>query len=214
MSIKPILKYIRNTHSHHPSLKDQIRVIVLFGDHETTRDNPLTQREIDALATTVGVEFDHNLHTSLSNLYDAGLIDRFKKPGPEWYVISERRDEIVNGEAEAVLDVDREQLITHIQETDPSSGTAPAETAADGGTTLRGIVAAGLGVEPKGVEPHLRAGDWKDQRERVNRAIEAIEDAEEHECRDSYGRIVLRPRAYRYHIAENVFEIVESEEVA
>jgi hypothetical protein len=46
----------------------------------------------------------------------------------------------------------------------------------------------------------LHSGSRDTQRERLNDAIDSIVDANEVEKRDTYGKVVFRHKAYRYHL--------------
>lgn len=68
---------------------------------------------------------------------------------------------------------------------------------ADGsGITLRTVIAETFDLSPDGVERILRRGD---QVAKLNRFADAIAKSPEVDKRDTYGRIVFRYAAYRYH---------------
>lgn len=81
---------------------------------------------------------------------------------------------------------------------------------ADGaGITVRTVVANEFDVMPEAVEQYLRKGDQVDK---LNDAIEAIEDHDDIETRDNYGKIGFRNVAYRYRLTEKAVGLVEQDE--
>ncbi|WP_049917676.1 hypothetical protein [Haloferax denitrificans] len=196
-------------------MEDQVRVIKLIDDAVLPdgRDG-FTERELKELADEDGSVFDCELKTALTNLCstsvpqtdgegETNVLTRWFPPGPETYVISERLDDVVNGEFEETVVDDREALVDHIQDDDaPDSGDERA--VADGGVTVRSVVSEALDVDPDGVVDHLRAGELGDQVDRINGAIDGIENHDEADRRDTYGRITFRHVAYRYYFTEAV----------
>jgi hypothetical protein len=160
------------------------------------------------LEDELGLNLDYNIGTSLNHLEEIGVVEGLRPPGPKGYAISERLDDIVNGKVDETAEVDIENLIDHIQDDDPTpSGDTPA--VADGsGVTVRRVVADAFDLAPDGVEDHLRSGD---QVNKLNDAVDAIEDSPEVDKRDDYGRIVFRNTAYRYRLTEKAVELVEDE---
>jgi hypothetical protein len=201
MNIRRLVEYVYNESEGQPSREDQVRAIVVMSQYGYQRSGALTQREIADHASDLNIEFDHALGTVLSNLYDKDVLSRFTRPGPDWYVISQRRDEVINGEFEENVESEHEALIDHIQDEDPAGQEDDTPMTADGGQTLREAVAQELEVVPDGLEAYLRGGESGDQRERLNNAIDAVTDHDEFEKRDSYGKILLKPAAYRYHFS-------------
>lgn len=199
-----VIEYVREENEGQPSLKDQVRQLVILTDENATPNgDALKSSEIDELADERGITFDCNIDTGLKNLCKTKAVERFFSQGGRVYVISQRLDEIVLGRWEEVLLNDREAIIDHIQDDDPVDDEGEPKAVTDGtGVTVRSVVAEGLGVVPEGVEAHLRAGELTDQRERLNDAIDAINENEDVEKRDTYGKIVLRHEAYRYQLTE------------
>jgi hypothetical protein len=204
MDYTNLIETVRTEHDHQKSVEDQVRVIRLVGRHGYAHSKSLLQSEIEEYAEAAGIEFDcADAGPALGNLVDLDILQRSQPAGDRTYVISERRDEIVNGEFEPTLRTDREALIDHIQADDPPED-ADAATATDGGTTVRHVVADTLDVPPAGVEAHLRAGGPRDQREPMNTAIDAIVDHDEVNKRDTYDKITLRRSGYHYRFTESV----------
>ena len=209
MDISDLVQHVRTEHDHQPSVEDQVRVIDIVVWHGYQQDEPLTQSEIEALAADEGVEFDcRDARPALDNLVDLDLISRSSPSDDRTYVVSERRDEIVNGRFEAVVAHDREALIDHIQDAD-STDTGDESAVADGGPTPRTVVADALGIAPADVEARLRAGELVDHRERVNTAIDAIADHDDLEVRPDYGKVVLRRPGYRYRLDETATQYID-----
>lgn len=207
MNIRKLIEYVHEEAEGEPSRQDQVRVLVVMSQYGYQRSGALKQREIADHADALNIEFDHKIGTALSNLVDHDVLDRFRPAGPDWYVISQRTDDIINGEFEETLRTEREALIDHIQHEDPED-EGEAHAAADGGTPLRDVVARALGVVPDGVEDHLRGGEPREQRERLNTAVEAVEEHPHFE-KQGYDKIILKPSAYRYHFSAMVLALIE-----
>ena len=211
MEYATLIEQVRTAHNHQPSVDDQIRVIELVAKHGFADSESLLQSEIEDYAAAAGIEFDCvDARPALDNLVDLGVLKRSKPGSDRTYVISERRDEIVNGEFETTLRTDREALINHIQADDPPE-EAEDTAVADGGTTVRRVVSEAI-EEPRGdVEARLRAGNPTDQREPLNEAIDAIQEHDEVRKRETYGKVTLRRSGYRYRFTESAKAEIETE---
>jgi hypothetical protein len=197
-------EYIRNEKHSAKSVDEQVQITVAMLDEPI---GPLHDGVKRAdLEAYLGLNLEYNIGTSLSHLEEIGIVEEFLPPGPSGYAISERLDEIVNGRVGEVVEVDIDRLINHIQDDDPTSSDSDVAVADGGGTTVRSVVANAFDLGPESVEPFLRRGD---QVEKLNTSIDAIEENEEVERRDGYGRIVFRNAAYRYRLTEWAIEVVE-----
>lgn len=211
MDYSELIQEVRAEHDHQPSEDDQVRVIAIAAEYGYAQSQSLTQSEIEEIAADEGIEFDcASARPALDNLVDINHLTRSLPGGDRTYVISERRDEIVNGEFEDTLRTDREALIDHIQDEEPSDERGDGAVA-DGGVTPRTVVANALGIVPEGVEAHLRAGQPTDQREPLNEAIDAIVEHDDLEKRDTYGKILLRRSGYRYRFTEKARAKIDME---
>jgi hypothetical protein len=121
-------------------------------------------------------------------------------PGSKYVPISERRDEVIFDEVEETVRHDRAALTEHVHDDDPDDEDEPLLTADGRGITVREVIADDAGIDPERVEEFLHSGSRDTQRERLNDAIDAIVDADEVEKRDTYGKVVFRHKAYRYHL--------------
>lgn len=198
-------EFIRHEKHSAKSVDEQVQITVAMLDEPI---GPLHDGVKRAhLEAHLGLDLEYNIGTSLSHLEEIGIVEEFLPPGPSGYAISERLDEIVNGRVDEVVEVDIDRLINHIQDDDPTSSDGDVAVADGGGTTVRSVVANAFDLGPESVEPFLRRGD---QVEKLNTSIDAIEENEEVERRDGYGRIVFRNAAYRYRLTEWAIEVVES----
>ncbi|MFB6186072.1 MAG: hypothetical protein ABEI86_04290, partial [Halobacteriaceae archaeon] len=78
---------------------------------------------------------------------------------------------------------------------------------ADGaGRTIRSILAEEFEIPPEDIESHLREGD---RLTKLNRAVDAIEESEDIDRGDDYGRVIFRNAAYRYRLSEYGMSIAE-----
>lgn len=159
------------------------------------------------LEDELGLDLDYNIETSLGHLEDIDVVEEFLPPGPSGYAISERRDEIVNGEVDDVAAEDMENIIDHMQDDDPASGGDTPAIADGSGVTLRTVLADTFDLAPDRVERYLRRGDQVDK---LNTAVDAIEESAEVTKRDDYGRIVFRNAAYHYRLTSKAVEMAEA----
>jgi len=140
----------------------------------------------------------HATGTSLSHLVDIGLVEEFLKRDITYTIAEWHPDTFVMGMVEEAATEGIEALIDELEPLQSRSGETKIAT--DGsGTSLREVVADTFDLHPEKVESYLRGGD---SLERLNEATEAIEESEEHEVGDNYGKIVFRNPAYRYRLTE------------
>jgi hypothetical protein len=153
----------------------------------------------------LSLNLDYNPGTSLGHLEEIGLVESYTPPGPEFFAISERVDDVVNGRVDEVAEVDIEALIEHIHDDDPPR-SRDSGVAADGGqNTLRAVVADAFDLQNDAVEGFLRTGDPVDK---LNESIEAIED-HDLQTRESYGEIYVRRAAFRWQLTQNAIDLYE-----
>ncbi|QZP36339.1 hypothetical protein [Halobaculum magnesiiphilum] len=172
----------------------------LYAEGITSKDEALKENEIEELLEKRGIELEYKLRTCLDNLRDIPVIVGRFPPGSKYVPISERRDEVIFDEVEETVRHDRAALIEHIHDDDPDDEDELLLTADGRGVTVREVIAADADIDPERVEEFLHSGSRDTQRERLNDAIDAILDADEVEKRDTYGKVVFRHKAYRYHL--------------
>lgn len=199
--VDAIATYIQERNGDTPSVDDQISVATALYEAGIGPDHAgLTRTEIaERLA------FEYSSHTVLKNLVDIDVLEEFQPPGPSTYVIGERRDQIVNGEVEATVEEEIENLIddmvAHIDDrivTMDDGQAGDRVILADGaGRTIRSILAEEFDIRPSEVESYLREGD---KLSKLNEAVDAIEESEDVDQEDGYGRVVFRTPAYRYRL--------------
>lgn len=216
-------EHIREQNGNTYSVHDQVALAKAFSRAGIGPDEEgLTRPEI---LDSFDVEFEYQPKTVLDHLVDAGVLTRTTPSGPDVFAISERLDEIVNGqvteEAQANLDALIEHIDDELQVTALSAEaaerngpekrtTAPSVAVADGaGRTVRSILASAFDIEPEQVTEFLRSGDPVD---RLNTAVEAIESAEEVTKSENYGQILFLRPAYRYRLTDQAMELVSKPE--
>ncbi|MFC7073100.1 hypothetical protein ACFQJ7_12445 [Halovenus rubra] len=212
-------RYIREQKGNTRSVDDQVTVAKAFYNAGIDpEEEGIKQAE---LLDSFDVDIEYQRRTVLNHLVDAGVLARTAPSGPDVFAISERLDEIVNGqvteEAKANLDaliahIDDELQVTALAEDaaerdgPPARTSEPSVAVADGaGRTIRSILAAEFGIKPEQVVDFLQSGDPVD---RLNTAVEAIESSEEVTKSENYGQIVFVRPAYRYRLTDQAMKLV------
>lgn len=192
---------IREENGDQPSVDDQMTVAqALYDEGIVSEEETLKEDEIAELLEERGDKLEYKLRTCLDNLRDIPVIVGYFPPGSRHVPISERRDEIIFGEIEETVQVDREALFNHVHDDDPDGEDELALTADGRGVTMREVIADDADIDPEDVEHHLRNGSRDTQRERLNDAIDATVDSDKVTKRDDYDKVVFRHKAYRYHL--------------
>jgi hypothetical protein len=211
--------YVRERKGNTHSVGDQVTVAKAFYEAGIgPAEKGLKRAE---LLDSLDVDIEYQPRTVLNHLVDAGVLAQTAPPGPDVFAISERLDDIVNGQVTEEAEANLDALIAHIddelQVTELSADaaerdgpqariSAPSVAVADGaGRTIRSILAAAFGVEPEQVTDFLRSGDPVD---RLNTAVEVIESSEEVTKSEDYGQIVFVRPAYRYRLTEQAMDLV------
>lgn len=200
-------QYIRAEKARTDSIDEQVTIALAMWDADIGPGHDGVKRA--DLEDELGLDLEFNIRTSLSHLEEIDVVDEFLPPGPSGYAISERLDDIVNGETDEVAETDIERLIRHIQDDDPATDDEASAVADGAGVTVRTVVADAFDVMPEAVEQYLRQGDQVDK---LNDAIDAIEDHDDVETRDDYGKIVFRNAAYRYRLTGDAVTLCEQDE--
>lgn len=214
-------RYIRERKGNTRSVSDQVTVARAFYEAGIGPETEGIKRA--ELRDSLDVDIEYRPRTVLDHLVDAGVLAQTAPPGPDVFAISERLDEIVNGQVTGEAEANLDALVAHIddelhvttlaEEAAERDGpqarvSAPSVAVADGtGRTIRGILAAEFGIEPEQVIDYLRSGDPVD---RLNTAVESIESSDEVTKSEEYGRIVFVRPAYRYRLTERAMELVSS----
>ena len=193
--------HIINGDSH--STEDQIDITHgLWDEGVTFSEEGLKAKEIEG---ELGLDLDYTAKTSLRHLEDAGLVEEYREPGVEIFAIATWMDDgIVNGSVDKAVDEGTEGLIDHMHDDDiPEEGDSAV---ADGARpTIRSVVAEQFDIVPDAVESFLR--DTNDGLDRLNEAVEAIEDHDDVSTRDDYGKIIFVHRAYRYRLTREAVRL-------
>lgn len=200
---------VRAAKSNTRSVEDQIAIVrSMFEAGIGPGSDGVRTSELEEL---LSFEPSYRLRTSLNHLEDMNLVEAITPPGPEFFAISERLDEIINGRVEEVAEDDLENLITHMEAEiysvpvdDMRSG---GMAMADGGVTIRSILADEFNVNRSEVESFLREGDLV---EKLNAAVQAIDDSDHTSSGEGYGRILFRRPANRYRLTTKAVDLLES----
>lgn len=212
-----IEQHIRKYNNDTDSLDDQIAVAEVLYEAGIGPDHDGIKKT--ELAEQLDTDLEYQPRTILNNLVDIGFVEATSPPGPDVFAISERRDEIVNGRVTEEAKKNLEALIEHIDdELQPLDledraaelegsqvGTeVPSIAMADGaGRTIREILADEFKIDQEQVVNFLQSGDPID---RLNSAVEAVEDSEEVSKSEDYGRVVFVQQAYRYRLTEKAMK--------
>lgn len=219
VDLEQLVNYIREQKEHTHSLEAQIEVAKAFYRNDVGPDHEGLKRK--EIAEEFDVELQYQLRTVLTHLVDTGILEQVEPPGPDVFAISERRDEIVNGQVKEEAKRNIEALIRHIDDElqtvrlednaaewsgQDAPVTAPSVALTDGaGRTVRSILATEFGVVPERVSEVLKSGDPV---ETLNVAVEAIESAEEVVKSEDYGRILFVSPAYRYRLSRTATDFL------
>jgi hypothetical protein len=212
-------QHVREQNGNARSVDDQVTVAKAFYNAGIGSEAEGIKRT--ALLDELDVDIEYQPGTILNHLVDAGVLAQTAPAGPDVFAISERLDEIVNGQVTAEAEANLESLIAHIddelqvtalaadavEQNEPQTGAAaPSVAVADGaGRTIRSILATEFDIEPEQVTDVLRSGDPVD---RLNTAVEAIESSDEVTKSEEYGQIVFVRPAYRYRLTEQAMALV------
>lgn len=197
---------IRTLNGRHGSVDDQVTSLHGMVNKNIGPNHEGVRRS--NLESTLGVSLSHQAETVLENLVDIDLVEKDPEDFDDLrtYAIAEwlgNDGEIVNGEVEETAEDGLENLIQHMQDTDPTTGGSPAVT--DGaGTTVRSVLSNSLGVAPNAVENHLRSGDAVAN---LREAVTVIENHPDLSTRSDYGKIIFRNEAYRYRLTDTAITL-------
>ena len=215
MSFKDVVDDLRNRHSNHGSLADQILVLTLHQWVGTLPDEPaLKKRELEELLDELGIELECTTDIVHRNLTQGGYLDSFQDESePEWWLIRERDGTMVLDIFEEAIDEESERAINHVQAMDwPDDGT---QAVADGGEppilnednqSLREEVAERLEIAPSNLESYLRSGEEDARREKLEAFVEAVEESDAFDKPKAYDKITWYPRGNQYHRSSDVLE--------
>lgn len=206
-----ITDYVKKRKSHVPSVDDQVKVVkALLESGITPSKEGHTRRE---LADELENELQYSIRTLLDHLVELDLVQEISPSGPATFAISQRTDEIVNGEVDEEVEKNLEGLISHIDDelyvasTTSDVADTPIAVTDGAGRTIRSILAEEFGLTPESVESYLRRGD---ELEKLNAAVDAIKRSDSVTKGDAYDKIVFRRQAYRYRLTEKAVELAEN----
>lgn len=190
-------RYIRTEKRSTWSVDDQVQISHemweerIGPNHDGLTENQ-TENELD-------LDLEFNVGTSIGHLVEIDVLEEVTPSGPDFYAISERLDEIINGRVDEVAGEDTEALINHMQDDDPPEDQERSAVADGARDTIRSILSHEFDVVPDAMEQYLRNGD---QVEKLNTAVQTIKDHDEIEKRDDYDEIIFRRGSHRYRLTE------------
>ncbi|UHQ95016.1 hypothetical protein [Haloterrigena alkaliphila] len=215
-----IERYLRQNQEKSRTVADQVEIVTALYENDIGPDHD--GLKLSELSEQLADSLEYRPTTPLNQLVDTDLVDEFTPPGPNIFAISERLDEIVNGQIETEAETNIDALVAHIDDElqpieldseaaeldQPRAATVePSVAMADGaGRTVRSILAAEFDIVPERVPQYLRSGDPVD---RLNAAVDAIESSREVTKSEEYGRIVFVQQPYRYRLTERAIELLE-----
>lgn len=211
MADEDLEQVIRERAGGKDSVGDQVRIAkFLYENDYTPTSDGIKRKELVNALESAGVDTEYTVGTSLSHLRDIGLVKRWIR-GPQILIIHDDRG-VVNGEdLEEIIDEEVESLISAVQDDDPQSSEGDSTAVADGGERplLRTVVANGLSVNGPQVEETLRTGDVPERMEKLQDAIQGIEESELDRA-DEFNEVFFIHNPYRYALSVEAVDLMES----
>jgi hypothetical protein len=198
---------IRSRNGSTRSVESQVATAHAMWDHDILPDHDgLKRKDIE---DELSLDLDYSTKTTLGHLVDANIVEEFRPPGPEVFVIATWMDEgdgeIVNGSVTEAAEQGLEALTTELESSRSSDGRTA--TADGSGHTKRSTLVEELDVLPEQVENFLRTTSR--QVDVLNDAVEAIEEADDLEVGDDYGEIAFINAPFRYRLTEFAVDLYE-----
>lgn len=205
MSKRDVEDFIRRVKRNVHSIEDLVNIAHAMWDQGKLPDEQgVKRRDIE---DEPQLDLDYSAKTCLRHLVEEDIVEEYRKPGPDTYVIADWHDEtFIMGMVGEAAEEGIEALIDHVQDEDPIGGDNTTAIADGAGTTLRQVVAAKFDLKPEALEQYLR-GD--DQVGKLNDAVEAIEAYDGFETRDDYGEIRFINVPYRYRLTPKAVDLYE-----
>ncbi|OYR61563.1 hypothetical protein [Halorubrum ezzemoulense] len=219
MSITHLIDDIRGRLGGKPSEDDLVKLARCCYRENLLPENDQYMKKSE-LEDTFGDYLDTSLGTCIKNLRNGNIL-QYQVQGPDFLIIHERRDEIVNGEGLDILVTEEiEELVDHIQATDPDDESGDSAAVADGGEdveneeddnpTLRNVVSTALDVDESDVEDDLRTGDTTDRQSKLNDAVDAVEDNPAVATDGSYGKIRFIRNPHQYELTPRAVNLISA----
>ena len=205
MSKKDVESFIRQRKRSTRSIDEQVQIAhAKWADNVDQDHDGIKRKEIE---DELGLSLRYKAGTSLHHLEEIGIVEEFTPPGPPVLVIAEWMNDgegkVVLGEVDEAAQEGLEALAGEIGS--PSSGSGTATAADGGGVTTRSVVASEFDLVPEKVEDYLRATDKPVKV--LNRAVEAIEEADGIKIGDDYGEIAFINMPYRYRLTQMAVDL-------
>ena len=203
MSKKHIERVIHTLKSTTRSIGSQITITHYLWDEGYKPNSDGVKRS--TIEDEIGSSLSHSVRTCLSHLEKVGIMEKHLKRESVYVIAEWHPDVFIMGQVEEAANQGITALIDDLEDYGSTKGSSAVAT--DGsGPTLRQIVADHFDLHPRAVEDHLKRGDPVD---RLNEAVEAIQDSDHHETGDDYGEVEFRNPAYRYRLSETATSLYE-----
>jgi hypothetical protein len=219
VTFRDVIDDLREQHDHHPSLEDQIKVLAAHhwvGTVPGESGPDLGKSDTEDTLEVMGLELDCTLDTAVDNLVTAGFLGSYEPDGPDWFTIRERDGEFVMGpDFPPAVHKECQLARDHIRSMDRpddedgtpvvADGAGPVKTNEDG-ETLREELVRKLEAD---IDPD-ELGDWLDvgtpqvRRGKLEDLVGHIGDSDTFDLPDSFDKINLIPKGYRYHRSEGL----------
>lgn len=220
-------KFIREESGKARCKDDLVLTALWFIDMElTTVEDAIRTSDIE---DRLGDAWDYNKYTILNkHLVEMDILDVLEPEGVDTFIIDEKTGKFLMGEdvdLAAHVDDYITQFIDHMQEKEAeeelvavtdgsgdeeSSNEEDREDEEDEPTTLRGVAAETLEVEPEEVKEEITAGDTTDRMNNLDDVVGAVKSSDEVEKRDDYDQIGFRQRANRYKLNDELAHLTEA----
>lgn len=201
-----VRRYIHSEKGNTRSVHEQVQIAHTMWDHgyrTAAEDGP----KRNTVEEVLDLDLEFQARTSLGHLEEIDIVEAFQKPGPNTYVIADwHPDVFIMGDVEGAAREGLEALIEHVHDDDMPPGHGSPAVADGSGVTLRHVVANAFDLEPDALERFLRDGDPVDK---LNRAVDVIDESEDYEPREGYGPIRFINTPYHYRLTAKAVRLYE-----
>lgn len=213
-------KFIRHESGNAECKDDLVLTVNWFIDMELTTEEDAIRTSV--IENRLGEIWDHNKYTILNNhLTEMSVLEVLEPDGPETFILDEMTGEFLMGDdvdLAARVDDYISRFIDHMQEeekervvvADGSGAKSDEEDEDDEPTTLRGVAADELGVDPEDVEAEMTNGETIERMQGLDDVVGAVKASDEVEKRDDYDQIGFRRSANRYKLSDELAHLAGS----
>ena len=209
MSRNEFAKTVRRRIGNLKSTEDAVAAGILL--HYVGSGEEMKRSELEEAMEDLGVELDcADAGAALTQLRKKDFVER-SQPGPDSYIIHERRDEIINGEnLDEVVSEEIDRLVEDMEKDEKVALTADGGEEAEAvETVIRDVLADEFGVAGDEVEDAIRSGGVFDMMENLGDAVEAIEGSDDVKKGGDYDNIFITGNPYRYRPTDRAVALME-----